>query len=210
MSGTRGRFVVLEGGEGAGKSTQMTRLKAWLESQGHLVVATREPGGTPEAESIRTLLLDSPVGSIDAATESLLIFAARSLHVRNRILPALEAGTDVVSDRFTDSSHAYQGGGRGVPSERLDVLEDWICTGVKPDLVLVLDIEPVQGRARAAARSKADRFEQEALDFAERVRERYLERAEADPERYAVIDAAQDIDAVWRQIEGVLEARLRG
>lgn len=204
MKGERGRFIVLEGGEGAGKSTQIPRLQSWLEQCGRRVLCTREPGGTPEAERIRALLLDAPVGSIDPISESLLVFAARGLHVRQHILPALEAGTDVVSDRYVDASYAYQGGGRGVPRERLEALEDWVCAGLKPDLVLVFDIEPEAGRQRAAARSAADRFEQEGIDFAERVRQSYLERAARDPARYAIIDAGRDPDAIWAQIETTL------
>lgn len=210
MSVQRGRFIVLEGGEGAGKSTQLPRLTAWLEQRGRRVLSTREPGGTPEAERIRELLLTSPADSIDPITESLLVFAARSLHLRQRILPALESGHDVVSDRFVDASYAYQGGGRGVAAERLAALEDWVCADLRPDLVLVFDIDPVAGRARAAARSAADRFEREDLAFAERVRQCYLERAQQEPARYAVLDAAKDPDALWVEIAAMLEARLDG
>lgn len=210
MSPARGRFIVLEGGEGAGKSTQMPRLIRWLEQRGRRVLGTREPGGTPEAERIRELLLQSPAASIDATSESLLVFAARSLHLRQRVLPALEAGCDVVSDRFVDASYAYQGAGRGVPQEQLAALERWVCADLRPDLVLIFDIAPRAGRARAAARSAADRFEQEDIAFAERVRRCYLDRARQDPARYAVLDAASDPAALWQQIAQVLEERLDG
>lgn len=210
MSAQRGRFIVLEGGEGAGKSTQLPRLTEWFEQRGRRVLSTREPGGTAEAERIRDLLLTSPAGSIDRVTESLLVFAARSLHLRQRVLPALASGCDVISDRFVDASYAYQGAGRGVAAERLSALEDWVCADLRPDLVLVFDIDPAAGRARAAARSAADRFEQEDLAFAERVRQCYLERAQREPARYAVLDAAKDPDALWTEIAGILEERLNG
>lgn len=210
MSAPRGRFIVLEGGEGAGKSTQLPRITQWLEQRGCRVLSTREPGGTPEAERVRELLLNSPAGSIDPMAEALLVFAARSLHLNQRVLPALEDGVDVVSDRFVDASYAYQGGGRGVTNDRLTALEDWVCADLRPDLVLIFDIDPGAGRARAAARSAADRFEQEDLAFATRVRQRYLERAQQEPARYAVLDAAGDPDALWAQIERILEERLDG
>ena len=199
MSTPRGRFIVLEGGEGAGKSTQLPRITQWLEQRGRRVLSTREPGG-----------LGGAAGSIDPMAEALLVFAARSLHLNQRVLPALQDGIDVVSDRFVDASYAYQGGGRGVTNDRLTALEDWVCADLRPDLVLIFDIDPGAGRARAAARSAADRFEQEDLAFATRVRQRYLERAQQEPARYAVLDAARDPDALWAQIVRILEERLDG
>lgn len=205
----RGRFIVLEGGEGAGKSTQLDTVAEWLSARGRAVLRTREPGGTPLAERIRGLLIDRDNAEMTAECETLLVFAARSQHLRERIAPALAAGKDVISDRFVDASYAYQGGGRGIDTEHLDHLESWICGPTRPDLVLLLDLEPTVGRARAARRGAADRFEQEALRFAEKVREVYLERAHQHPERYAIIDAGQNEADVRSAIQATLEARLR-
>lgn len=204
----RGRFIVLEGGEGSGKTTQIQRVADWLRARGRGVCPTREPGGTPLGEKIRVLLIDGAPGSVPADAELLLLFAARSAHLRDVILPALSAGDDVVCDRFVDASYAYQGGGRGLPTERIDALAQWVCGSLAPDLVLLLDIDPAQGLARAAARAAHDRFEQEGLAFAERVRAAYLERAAAQPERSAVINADGTEEAVWQRIRSVLEERL--
>ena len=200
----RGRFVVLEGGEGAGKSTQLACIREWLAASGREVVTNREPGGTETAERIRALLLDSPDGSITPTAETLLVFAARSLHIDAVIAPALAAGHDVVCDRFVDASFAYQGAGRGVDPTRIAALESWVCGSLRPDLVIVLDIDPAEGRARAAERSAPDRFEREAPAFAERVRQGYLARARAEPGRYAVVDAAAPPEQVSARIERVL------
>lgn len=210
MSDGRGRFIVVEGGEGAGKSTQLPRIVRWLEESGRATLSTREPGGTTEAERIRSLLLDAPRGSIDALSELLLIFAARRLHVEQCLRPALAAGQDVVCDRFVDASYAYQGAGRGVDSQRIATLEAWTCEDLRPDLVIILDLDPEIGRRRAAARSAADRFEQEDLRFAQRVRAGYHARARSEPARYAIVDATQDPEAVWAEIAPILDSRLSG
>lgn len=205
---SRGRFVVLEGGEGAGKSTQVALVRAWLEAKGRTVLSTREPGGTALSERIRDLLIDKTYTGMTPECETLLVFAARSQHLHECIEPALSAGQDVVSDRFVDASYAYQGGGRGVNLHHISALEEWICASVQPDLVLLLDLDPMIGRARAARRGAADRFEEEALRFAQDVRAAYLARAKAHPERYAIIDASADAATVSASIRAQLEARL--
>ena len=200
----RGRFITLEGAEGVGKSTQSQALQAFLESRGVPLLVTREPGGTPLAERIRELLLSRDHPPMHPDTELLLMFAARAEHLRTRILPALEAGTWVLCDRFTDATYAYQGGGRGLDPARIAVLEDWVQGTVRPDLTLLLDVDVRTGLARARGRGEADRFEQEAVDFFERVRATYLERARSAPERYTVIDAGQSLEAVTRDLQAAL------
>lgn len=184
----RGRFITLEGIEGAGKSTQVTALVEELARRGIDAIATREPGGTPEAEAIRALLVDPARRSLGDDAELLLVFAARADHVERVIGPALRHGRWVVSDRFTDATFAYQGAGRGIAPRRIAVLEQWVQGDLRPDLTLVLDLPVSAGRARIRGRA-ADRFEGEGSDFFERVRAAYLERARARPERYRIIDA---------------------
>ncbi len=186
----RGRLISIEGGEGAGKSTVIAAIVETLAAHGHDVVATREPGGTRVGEAIRTLLLD-PGHSLAAETELLLMFASRAQLVREVILPALERGASVVSDRFTDASFAYQGGGRGIDMGRIAELERW-AAGLKPDLTFLLDVGVDEGLARARSRGgELDRIERERGDFFERVRATYLARAAAEPARFRVIDASQ-------------------
>lgn len=204
-----GLFITVEGGEGAGKSTQMTHIREWLESCGHTVRQTRQPGGTPLAEKIRHLVLDAGTESMHPRAELLLLFADRTEFLHEVVRPALAAGETVLCDRFTDSTYAYQGGGRGVPLRDIEMLEELVHGDLQPDLTLLLDIEVEEGMARAARRSDADRIEREDLAFFERVRAAYLARAKADPERYAVIDAAGKPDEVWDGIRSVLEERLR-
>lgn len=192
----RGLFITLEGGEGVGKSTQVAALRQFLEARGVPLVTTREPGGTPVAEAIRGLLLSRDHPPMHPDTELLLMFAARAEHLRTLILPALEAGKWVLCDRFTDATYAYQGGGRGLDPRRIAALEDWVQGAVRPDLTLLLDVDVHTGLARARGRSEADRFEQETVDFFERVRQAYLERARREPGRYRVINAGQPIEAV--------------
>jgi dTMP kinase len=192
----RGRFITLEGGEGAGKSTQVERLRRFLEDRGIALVTTREPGGTPVAEAIRGLLLSRDHPAMHPDTELLLMFAARAEHLRTLILPALEAGKWVLCDRFTDATYAYQGGGRGLDTARIAALETWVQGPIRPDLTLLLDMDVKTGLARARGRGEADRFEQEAVEFFERVREAYLERARGEPARYRIIDASQSVEAV--------------
>ncbi|OOG21023.1 dTMP kinase [Thioalkalivibrio denitrificans] len=210
MNRHRGRFITLEGGEGAGKSTQVDGLRRFLEQQGITVITTREPGGTPVAEAIRGLLLSTDHPAMHPDTELLLMFAARAEHLRTLILPALEAGTWVICDRFTDATYAYQGGGRGLDMGRIAVLENWVQGAVRPDLTLLLDMEVRAGLARARGRGEADRFEQETVAFFERVRGAYLERARLDLGRYRVIDAAQPVEAVAGALQAAVTPLLEG
>jgi dTMP kinase len=203
-----GRFITLEGGEGAGKSTQLHRVREWLERRGHEVVVTREPGGTRISELIRDVVLHGQHPEMAPHTELLLIFAARAQHVAELIRPALARGQTVLCDRFTDASYAYQGGGRGLPLEDIAALEAMVQGTLRPDLTLVLDLPAAQGLERTSARGSEDRFETESLQFLERVRATYLEHARDNPERYALINAAHDVDAVWQQIRAVLEERI--
>jgi dTMP kinase len=207
----RGRFVTFEGIEGAGKSTQMDRLVQRLADAGEPVVVTREPGGTALGEKLRGLLLDPDIGQMAAETELLLIFAARAEHLAQVIRPQLERGAWVLCDRFTDASFAYQGAGRGLGGERVATLETWLQAELRPDLVIVFDVPVEIGLQRALARGKRDRIENEDVSFFERARSAYLERARCFPDRYRVIDAAQDLEAVasdvartwdaWRQAQ---------
>jgi dTMP kinase len=192
----RGRFVTFEGIEGVGKSTNMAHFTEVLRDNGVDVVTTREPGGTPVAERIREMVAEHGDEPLPDIAELLLIFAARSLHVNNVIEPALSAGSWVVCDRFTDSSRAYQGGGRGLPMADIDRLADWVHGDVWPDVTILLDASVETGLSRAGRRSKPDRFESERAEFFGRVRETYLELARAEPERFIIVDADQDLDAV--------------
>lgn len=202
-------FITLEGGEGAGKSTQLEVLRAWLAQRGHDVLVTREPGGTPLGERVRALLLHED-GTMSAETETLLIFAARAEHLARVIRPALAAGRTVVCDRFTDATYAYQGGGRGLAPARIAVLERWVQDELRPDLTLLLDVPADIGLRRAEGRSVPDRFEREQLAFFERVRQAYLARAAAEPQRIRVIDAARDPAAVREDVVRALEQWLDG
>lgn len=202
-----GLFITIEGGEGAGKSTMMDRVAAWLESRGHVVVRTREPGGTELAESLRTILLDRNNDSLCSLTELLLMFASRAQHLAEVIRPALARGETVLCDRFTDATWAYQGGGREVPGEEIAALEKLVHGDLQPDLTLLLDLPVETGLKRASLRSDYDRFEAESLAFFERVRKAYLDRAGRQSQRFEVIDASQEIEAVWGQIAAVLEQR---
>jgi len=200
---SRGLFITLEGGEGAGKSTSLAFVREFLEQAGRRVVVTREPGGTPLGEKIRELLLHGRE-NMDVDTELLLMFAARAEHLARVIRPALADGACVVCDRFTDATYAYQGGGRGVPEARIRILEDWVQQGLRPDLTLLLDIPVGQGLGRAGQRSAPDRFEREKIEFFERVRNRYLAVAASEPQRIRVIDAARDIPQVQAQLRNAL------
>lgn len=207
---SRGQFITFEGTEGVGKSTQLTNAASTLDQMGVDYIVTREPGGTPMAEAIRELLLaprDEPVNEI---TELLLMFAARAQHLHTRILPALERGQWVLCDRFTDATFAYQGGGRGVPEERIALLETLVQGDIRPDHVIVLDAPVDTGMARARKRGELDRFEQEDLDFFQRIRDAYLARATAQPARYHVIDAARPLSEVSDQVSGLLNRWVSG
>ena len=205
----RGRLVTLEGGEGAGKSTQARFVVAWLEQQGRTVVQTREPGGSPLAEAVRAIVLGDWADGVTPETELLLMFAARADHVAHRIEPALRAGHDVVCDRFVDASWAYQGAGRGVADEHLRALERLVLRDLRPDLTLVFDLPPEIGLARAKRRGDANRFEAETVAFMERVRAAYLMRAKSDARRYVVLDATRPIDEVRARIAQTLGERFK-
>jgi dTMP kinase len=196
MSAARGKFISLEGGEGAGKSSLLAGLRGCIEQHGIALVQTREPGGTQVGEAVRAIVLDPAQRELAAETELLLMFASRAQLVREVIEPALHAGHWVLCDRFADASYAYQGGGRGQPESRIAALEYWACAGVKPDLTLLLDLPVATGRARAAGRGDADRIEVEADSFFERVRTTYRQRAAAEPARFRMIDASQSPAAV--------------
>lgn len=196
----RGCFITVEGTEGVGKSTNIEFLCSLLQERGIEIVLTREPGGTPMAEELRNLLLQPREESVSEDAELLLMFAARAQHIENVIKPALERGAWVISDRFTDATFAYQGGGRGVNQESISLLENLVQKGLQPDLTLLLDLDVETGLARASARSAPDRFEQEKVAFFEKVRAAYLKRAANDPLRFAIVDASVELDAVQRQI----------
>ncbi|SFR49067.1 thymidylate kinase [Marinobacter daqiaonensis] len=201
---SRGQFITFEGTEGVGKSTQLATARAALEGAGKAVMVTREPGGTPMAEAIRELLLaprDEPVNEL---TELLLMFAARAQHLHSRILPALEAGAWVLCDRFTDATYAYQGGGRGVPRERIAALEQLVQGDIRPDHVILLDAPVDVGMARARHRSEPDRFELEKAAFFQRIRDCYLARAREYPMRYHIVDASRSLEEVSGQVTGLI------
>lgn len=205
----KGVFITVEGIEGVGKSTNLEFVRNHLITQGQKVTMTREPGGTPLGEEMRALLLDTEY-SIASDTELLLMFAARAQHLAELIKPELEMGRWVVCDRFTDATYAYQGGGRGISSERIAQLERWVQGDLRPNLTLLLDAPPELGLARAASRGKAaDRFEQEQIAFFDRIRNRYLAMAEQEPNRIKVIDASQSLDEVKQQLNVVLAKFLR-
>ncbi|MBT2749251.1 MULTISPECIES: dTMP kinase [unclassified Lysobacter] len=204
---TQPRLITLEGGEGAGKSTVLAALRGALEAAGIEAVYTREPGGTPLAEQIRGLMLDTHHEAAVAETELLLAFAARAQHVRATILPALQRGAWVVSDRFTDASYAYQGAGRGLDLDFIADLERRVV-GIRPALTLLLDVPVEVGLQRMRGRGAADRIEGERNDFFERVRQGYRDRAAAEPQRFEVIDASQPADAVAAQAVARLRALL--
>lgn len=199
------RFITLDGIDGAGKSTNLAVMKAWFEKHQLPVLFTREPGGTPAGEALREILLN-PATQVSLRTETLLMFAARQQHLETVILPALKNGTHVVSDRFTDATFAYQGGGRGVPLQDIATLEHWVQGDFRPDLTLLLDVPLEVSMARINQTREKDRFEQEAAEFFNRVREVYLQRANEQPERYAVIDSSQSLDVVKNQIEAALDS----
>jgi len=199
-----GRFITFEGIDGAGKSTHIEAVAAWLRERGASIVLTREPGGTPLAERLREMLLYAPM---DALTEALLVFAARRDHVLQVIAPALLRGDTVLCDRFTDATFAYQGGGRGFDRHRLETLEAWVHAEVQPDLTMWFDLPAETAAARRTAARAPDRFEEQEVAFFNRVRDAYMARAAAAPQRIVRIDAAQDRAAVSEQIEHVLETR---
>ncbi len=201
----RGLFITLEGGEGAGKSTNLAYLRQALESAGIPLRLTREPGGTPLGERIRELLLDPEFTGMDADAELLLMFAARAQHLQQVIRPALEEGVWVLCDRFTDATYAYQGGGRGIDSGRIEALEDWVQQGFQPDITILFDLSVETGLERAGKRGALDRFEREQKNFFEQVRAAYLARAAAAPQRFRIIDADRELGVVQQQLDTVIE-----
>ena len=201
----QGKFITVEGSEGVGKSSNLAFIEDYLRNAGIDIMRTREPGGTSLGEAVRKLLLDARQTAMCDDMELLLMFAARAQHLAEVIRPALAAGQWVLCDRFTDATYAYQGGGRGVPMERIRVLEDWVQGELRPDHTLLLDMPVAAGLERAGARSEPDRFEQEQHAFFERVRETYLARAQAEPTRIHVIDASPALDKVQTQIAKVLQ-----
>jgi len=189
----RGRFITFEGIDGAGKSTQIAFIDGWLRARGIDVLLTREPGGTPIGETLRELILHRPM---QPRTETLLMFAARCEHVLTVIEPALAAGRWVLCDRFTDATYAYQAGGRGLPEADVAALERWVHPGLQPDLTFLFDLEPEIAAARLARAQRSDRFETEQRDFFNRVREHYLARARAQPQRFVVVDTSHEKSVV--------------
>lgn len=196
-----GRFITVEGPDGAGKTTNLDRMERIVRDAGFTVVRTREPGGTPLGDEIRNLVLHGHGPEIDATAELLLIFAARAQHLSSVIRPALAAGYWVVCDRFTDATYAYQGGGRGVDSSAIADLEQLVQGALRPDLTLLFDIDSATGAMRATGR---DRFESEAETFRDKVRQAYLSRARAEPERVHIVNAARSLDQVGREVESIM------
>jgi dTMP kinase len=201
-NGAGGRFITVEGIDGAGKSTHLEAMASWLRERGQRVLLTREPGGTPLAEQLRAMVLHEPM---EPLTEALLVFAARRDHLIHHILPALARGETVLCDRFTDATFAYQGGGRGFDLAVLAQLETWVQQGRQPDLTLWFDLPAQQAADRRAAVRAPDRFEAQDLAFFERVRAGYEARALADPQRFERIDSQLDKAGVWTQVRAALE-----
>ncbi|MEQ1589921.1 MAG: dTMP kinase [Gallionella sp.] len=195
------KFITFEGVDGAGKSTHLAWFSDALQQRGLGVVVTREPGGTELGEQLRTILLNQPMS---IGTEAMLMFAARLEHIEQVIKPALQAGKWVISDRFSDASFAYQGGGRGLDWVKLTQLEQWVHADLQPDLTLFFDVPVEVARQRLANNVTLDRFEQEQSDFFERVRAGYYKRVQQNPQRYAVIDAAQSLEQVQQQLAQIL------
>ena len=195
------KFITLEGMDGAGKSTHIASINANLQDRGHEVVSTREPGGTALGERLRELLLHE---DMHAETETLLMFAARREHIAKVILPALNRGAYVLSDRFTDATYAYQCGAKGVAASKIQVLESWVQDDLQPDITLLFDV-PVEVSIQRLANARApDKFERENADFFTRIRSAYLQRAQENPERFRVIDASKSLDKVKQSVEKIL------
>ena len=205
---TRAQFITLDGIDGSGKTTQLNVIRDWFAARQMPVVFTREPGGTPLGEKLRELLLD-PQTRVSLHTETLLMFAARRQHLEDVVLPALAQGIHVVSDRFTDATFAYQGGGRGLPAAEVEVLENWVQGSLRPDLTILLDVPLEVSVARIEGSRDKDRFEREDSDFFARVRAAYLQRAAQSLQRYAVINSHRDKAEVKQDIEAVLDRLFR-
>ncbi|MDP6104387.1 MAG: dTMP kinase [Gammaproteobacteria bacterium] len=200
----RGKFITIDGVEGAGKSTQIDFIYNLLKSKGIKLILTREPGGTDLGEKIRELLLGNDIDSMHSDTELLLMFADRNEHIQTKVIPALESGHWVLSDRFTDASYAYQGGGRGLDVKRIAELEKWVLQGFVPDLTFLLDVDIELGMRRIKSRGMKDRIEQETMDFFARVRDSYIQRSQMFPDRIKLIDATKSIENTSQQIKNIL------
>jgi dTMP kinase len=198
----RGRFITFEGIDGAGKSTQIEVVANALRARALPLAITREPGGTPLGEALREVILHQPMS---IAAETLLMFAARAEHLERVIRPALEAGTWVLCDRFTDATYAYQAGGRGMSAERIGELEQWVHPDLQPDLTLLFDVPPEVAAQRLALARSADRFESEQVDFFGRVRRAYLDRASGQPQRFVVIDGTQPADVIGARLSTLMQ-----
>lgn len=205
MSNYPGKFITLEGIEGVGKTTNRTYIRNLLEQTGKPCVETREPGGTPLGEALREMLLEHKHDGMSSDAELLMMFAARAEHLHKVILPALEAGKNVLCDRFTEATYAYQGGGRGINDKKIAELENWVQGELRPDLTIILDAPVATGRERAGQRSAPDRIEKEQNDFFERVRATYLDLARHYPQRIVVVDASVEIAKVQDQIYHVMK-----
>ncbi len=206
----KGKFISVEGTEGVGKTTNIQCIASWLDERGIAYISTREPGGTALGEKIRALLLDKENSGMAASAELLLMFAARAQHLEEKIIPALAAGTWVLCDRFTDATYAYQGFGRGLNLEHIKQLETLVQGDLHPDFTLILDIDPELGMSRVRARGELDRFESEALEFFDRVRAGYRERASDNPARYCLVDASSPLAVVQEHIIDALNGFVGG
>lgn len=205
MTKAKGKFITLEGSEGVGKTTSLNFVKSLIEEKGHRVLVTREPGGTPLAEDLRATLLSNREEIVEPDSELLLMFAARVQHVNQVITPALNAGDWVICDRFVDASYAYQGGGRGIPVEKIRSLEQWSLGDFKPDLTILLDMSVEEGMERTRLRGSPDRFETEKLQFFEKIRRAYLDRANSEPSRIKIIDASPSIEDVQKSLRSLVQ-----
>ena len=205
MSSYTGKFITLEGIEGVGKTTNREYIRSLLEQSGKPCVETREPGGTPLGEALREMLLEHKHEGMSSDAELLMMFASRAEHLHKVILPALEAGNNVLCDRFTEATYAYQGGGRGINDKKIAELENWVQGELRPDLTIILDAPVETGRDRAGRRSAPDRIEKEQNDFFERVRQTYLQLANHYPHRIAVVDASIALEQVQKQIYQVMK-----
>ena len=201
----KGLFITLEGIEGAGKSTVVDFIEDFLTKEGHDVIKTREPGGTVIGEQIREILLKNENYTLTYDTELLLVFSARAQHIQEVILPALSLGKIILCDRFTDASYAYQGGGRGIDESRINLLEKWVQGDLRPNLTLLFDLDVSIGMQRTKKRSDADRFEREEINFFEKIRNTYLERAKNEPQRFRIINSASSLENVKEQIVTILK-----
>ena len=201
----RGLFITFEGVEGAGKTTNIEFIADKIQEKGHEILLTREPGGTTTGEAIREILISNELPEMHHMTELLLMFAARAEHINRKILPALEQGKWVLCDRFTDASYAYQGAGRGIDTNHIKLLENLVQGELRPDYTFLFDLEADIGLARAQSRGETDRFEQQHIDFFNRVRAQYLKMAKSDQNRYRIVNAQYDLKTVQQQISSILE-----